>query len=108
LDKFNIGPTPAANSTATAVAGQSLQFITFDDTQVAAMELRQADKSARVEKNQDAWTVAGTGEPANRIALNSLVSRMSQLRAVRRVEAASDLKQYGLDPPKDTAIAELN
>lgn len=106
LDKFNIGPTPAANSTSTAVAGQNLQVYTFDDTKVTAFELRQGDRSVRVEKNQDAWTIAGSGEPANRSSFNSLIVRMGQLRATRRVDnASSDLKQFGLETPRDSAVA---
>jgi hypothetical protein len=109
LDRFNIGPTPTANSTATAVASAGLQIITFDDGKVTVVELHQGDTMVRAEKSQDTWTVAGSGEPANRISFNSLLARMSQLRAVRRVDnAGSDLSQYGLDPPKDQAIVELN
>jgi hypothetical protein len=108
LDKFNIGPTPTANSTATAAAGQNLQVVTFDDSKVSAFELRQGDKRVRIEKNQDAWVVAGTGEPANRSSFNSLIVRMSQLRSTRRVDNPGDLKQYGLETPKDSAVAELN
>ena len=108
LDKFNIGPTATASSTATAVAGASLQMLNFDDSKVTALELHQGDKTARVEKNADAWTVAGTGEPANRVSFTSLLSRMSQLRAASKLQTAGELKQYGLDPPKDSVIAELN
>ena len=84
LDRFNIGPTPTANSTATAVASASLQIINFDDGKVTVVELHQGDNVVRVEKSQDAWTVAGTGEPASRTSFNSLLARMNQLRAVRR------------------------
>jgi hypothetical protein len=109
LDKFNIGPTAGANSTATATAGQGQQIFSFEDSKVTAFEARQADKSVRVEKKDDAWTVAATGEPANRSSFNSLVTRMSQLRATRRVDSAgAELKQYGLETPRDSAVAELN
>jgi len=33
---------------------------------------------------------------------------MSQLRAASKLQTAGELKQYGLDPPKDSVIAELN
>ena len=108
LDKFNIGPTPSANSTATAAAGQSLQVFSFDDSKVNAFEMRQGDKMVRIEKKEDIWTIADTGESANRTSFNSLIVRMSQLRSTRRVDNPGDLSQYGLDNPKDTAIAELN
>src|SRR6476659_7269331 len=76
LDRFNIGPTATANSTATAVASAGLQILNFDDGKVTVVELHQGDNVVRVEKSQDAWTVAGTGEPASRTSFNSLLARM--------------------------------
>jgi hypothetical protein len=109
LDKFNIGPSAGADATATSAASANLQIFQFDDTKVAAVELHQGDKSVRVEKKEDAWTVAATGEPANRTSFSSLLARMGQLKATRKVDnPGSDLSQYGLDPAKDSISAELS
>jgi hypothetical protein len=108
LDKFNIGPTAGASATSTAVAGQDLQVFTFDDSKVSAFELHQGDKSVRIEKKEDVWTIAGSDDLANRTSFNSLLVRMSQLRATRRVDSSADLKQYGLDPVKESALVELS
>jgi Domain of unknown function (DUF4340) len=108
LDKFNIGPSASANATATSTAGQNLQVFQFDDSKVTAVELHQGDKSVRVEKSEDSWKVAGTGEPASRASFSSLLARMGQLKATRRVDSPGDLSQYGLDPAKDSIIAELS
>jgi len=112
LDKFNIGPTAAANAnaTATTTASQQPQVFQFDDQKVNAFELHQADKVVRVEKQGDnSWTVAGTGDVANRSSFNSLIVRMSQLKATRGVaDPSTDLSQYGLDPPKESAVAVLD
>jgi hypothetical protein len=108
LDRFNIGPSPGADATATSAAGVNLQVFQFDDARVTAVELRQGEKTVRVSKSADAWTVADTGEPANRTSFNSLLVRLSTLRATRRVDSPGDLKQYGLDPPKDVLAAELD
>jgi Domain of unknown function (DUF4340) len=111
LDRFNIGPTASssANATATTAASQQAQIFQFDDSKVTALELRQADKSVRVEKHGDAWTVAGTGDPANRSSFTSLIVRMSTLKATRSVaDAGTDLSQYGLDQPKESAVATLD
>jgi hypothetical protein len=111
LDKFNIGPTATANAnaTATTTAGQQPQIFSFDDSKVTAFELHQGDTSVRIEKLNEAWTVAGTGAPANKTSFNSLILRMSQLKATRLVDnPGTDLSQYTLDPPKESAIAELN
>ena len=108
LDKFNIGPTAAANAnaTATTTAGQQPQIFQFDDSKVNAFELHQADKSVRIEKQGDSWIVAGTGDPANRSSFTSLIMRMSTLKATRQVDnPGTDLSQYGLDTPKESAIA---
>jgi hypothetical protein len=111
LDKFNIGPTVSANATATAIttAGQQPQIFQFDDQKVNAFELHQADKSVRVEKHPDGWFVAGTTDPANRSSFTSLIIRMSTLKATQAVaDPGTDLSQFGLDTPKESAVARLD
>jgi uncharacterized protein DUF4340 len=111
LDKFNIGPTATANAnaTSTTTAAQQPQIFSFDDSKVNAFELHQADQSVRIEKQGDNWVVSGTGAAANKSSFNSLIVRMSTLKATRQVtDAGTDLSQYGLDQPKESAIAELN
>lgn len=111
MDKFNFGPqsTANANATATATGNQQPQIFSFDDTKVNAFEVHMGDKSARVEKQGDNWVVAGSGDPANKSSFTSLILRISQLKATRQVlDPGTDLSQYGLDTPKDSAIAELS
>jgi hypothetical protein len=111
LDKFNIGPTQAAqaNATATTTASQQPQIFSFDDSKVTTFELHQADKSVQIQKQGDTWVIAGSGDPANKSSFTSLIVRMSTLKATRLVgDASTDLSQYGLDSPKDSAIATLD
>ena len=111
LDKFNIGPTQAAqaNATATTTASQQPQIFSFDDSKVTTFELHQADKAVQIQKQGDTWVIAGSGEPANKSSFTSLIVRMSQLKATRAVsDAGTDLSQYGLDSPRDSAIATLD
>src|SRR5690242_16463268 len=111
LDKFNIGPTASAkaSATSTTTAAQQPQIYSFDDSKVNAFELHQGDQSVRIEKQNDNWVVTGTGAPANKSSFTSLIIRMSQLKSTRQVDnAGTDLSQYGLDQPKDRAIAELS
>ena len=108
LDRFNIGPTAAnqASGTATVTASQQPQIFSFDDTQVTRFEIRQGDKTVVIVKQNDQWTIESTSEPANRSSFTSLIVRMSQLKATRLVDQnGGDLSQYGLDAPKDVAIA---
>jgi Domain of unknown function (DUF4340) len=111
LDKFNIGPTATANAnaTSTTTAAQQPQIFSFDDSKVNAFELHQGDQSARVEKQGSNWVVSGTGDPANQASFSSLIVRMASLKATRAVDnPGTDLSQYGLDTPKESAIAELD
>jgi len=112
LDKFNIGPTAAANANATATTTASLQpqVFQFDDQKVNAFELHQGDTVVRIEKQSDnTWKVAGTGDTANRSSFTSMIVRMSQLKATRGLDnPGTDLSQYGLDPPKESAVAQLD
>ena len=111
LDKFNIGPTQTAqaNATATTTASQQPQIFSFDDSKVTRFELHQADKSVQIQKQGDTWVIAGSGDPANKSSFTSLIVRMSQLKATRAVsDAGTDLSQYGLDSPRDSAIATLD
>src|SRR5437868_10273422 len=77
LDKFNVGPTQAniAAATSTTTAAQTPAIYQFDDSKVNAFELHQGDKMVRIEKQGDAWTVAGTSDAANRSSFTSLIVR---------------------------------
>jgi Domain of unknown function (DUF4340) len=111
LDRFNVGPTQAniAAATSTTTAAQTPAIFQFDDSKVNAFELHQGDKVVRIEKQGDTWTVAGTSDPANRASFTSLIVRMSTLKATRQVDSpGTDLSQYGLDKPQESAIAELD
>jgi hypothetical protein len=111
LDKFNVGPTTSANAnaTATTTANQQPVVFQFDDSKVTAFELQQSDKTVRIEKQGDTWMIAGTSDPANRSSFTSLIFRMSQLKATRGVDSSgTDLSQYGLDSPRESAIAQMD
>jgi hypothetical protein len=111
LDKFNIGPTATANAnaTSTTTAAQQPQIFSFDDSKVTTLELHMGDQSVIVAKQGDTWIVSSTGNPANQSSFTSLITRMSQLKGTRGVDdPGTNLSQYGLDTPKDTAIATLS
>src|SRR5205823_664380 len=98
-----------ANATATTTASQQPQIFQFDDSRVNAFELHQADKSVRVEKQPEGWIVAGTTDPANRVSFTSLITRMSTLKATQAVaDPGTDLSQFGLDIPRESAVARLD
>ena len=85
LDKFNIGPTqPPTGQRHVHDDGRS----DAPDLSVRRLEghrLRAASGRpvGAIDKQGDAWVVAGTGDPANRSSFTSLIVRMSQLKATR-------------------------
>ncbi len=110
LDKFNIGPTQTANTnaTSTTTAAQTPQIFAFDDSKVTSLQLMQAGQTVQVDRQNGNWVVNGAGDPANQASFNSLVTRMSQLKATRGVDNPGDVSQYGLDSVKESAIATLD
>jgi len=108
LDRFKVGQPPSAVE---ATQAATIAVFKFDEQKANALEVKSGDKTARVEKDAESssWKVAGSGEAANSASFTSLVFRMSQLKATSRVAGSgADLKQFGLDTPKDEMTAELD
>jgi len=111
LDKFNIGPTSTANASATSTttAAQEPQIYSFDDSKVTTFQLMQNGQTVQVDRQNGMWVVDGSGDPANQVSFTSLVTRLAQLKATRQVDnPGTDLSQYGLDAPKESAVATLD
>lgn len=104
LEKANV-PAPQATPQATPA---EFTVFSFEDRQVNAFTLTSADKSVRFEKRDDAWVIAETGAPANRISLTSLLIRLSQLKASNQFpDDSRDPTGYGVATPGAEAKADL-
>lgn len=104
LERANV-PSPQATPQSKA---EEFEVFAFDDRQVSTFTLRSGEISASFEKRDDTWVVAGSGAPANRISLTSLLIRMSQLKASTRfADDSRDPTGYGVASPKAEMSAGL-
>lgn len=105
LERF--GPAPIDPNAASAAKPEEITVFQFDDRQVTSWTGRAADKSVRMVKDGENWTIADTQEPANRFSLTSLIIRMSQLKGTKSVADASNLQQFGLAEPRLQMTVEM-
>ena len=85
-------------------ADQQLDVLKLEDRDVQRLVARKGDQQTTVERDADGnWRLLPTGEPADRLRLNSLVLRLSGLRATRRFAEPANLADYGLTTP-DTSV----
>jgi len=107
------GPTPAPAGGPGAPGGPGatptpqLDMWKVDDQQVAAIEVTKPDASAGVQRNGDDWILTPSGEPADRLRVNSLVFRLAALRATRRLDSVTNLDEYGLTVPAMVATLRM-
>jgi hypothetical protein len=88
---------------------QDLEVISFQEPELRQLEVSRGDQRTTAQRDdQDNWTLQPSGQPADRVRMSSVVSRLMSLRATRRVaDTADDLAQYGLTTPSLVATATL-
>lgn len=118
------GPTPAlAPGSAGAPAGgppggpgaqaapkppdPALELWATPEDQVQSVTVSRAGQQAGVERDGDGWKVTPAGQPADRLRVNSLVFRLSQVRATYKVPNATNDADFGLNAPTLTASLQL-
>lgn len=94
------------SSQESAAAGKD-KVIVFDRAGLKAIRLSNDKGTMRLEKKEDAWTIT---EPlqteADKDNVEGLLNSLEFAKVERRLGAAGDRKQYGLDPPKATLTIE--
>jgi hypothetical protein len=106
LERFNVGQPQSKDN----AKEEEFAIFQFDDQKVKSFIGRVGEKTVRFEKDSESnWKIADSGEPANRLALSSLLIRMSQLKGTTRVgDPGGDLQTFGLAAPHLEAAAELD
>lgn len=105
LDRFKVGQAPAT----AAEQQQELTIFQFDDRKAQSFTLRDGSTTVKFVKTGDNWAIEGMSDPPNRISLTSLLIRLSQLKGTKKVgDTGGDLKQFGLDQPKQEVTAVLD
>jgi hypothetical protein len=103
------GPAGLASGTAGpgATPTPQLDLWKLDDRQIASVTVREAAGEAGVQRNGDDWSLLPSGEPADRLRVNSLMLRLANLRATRRLDSVTNLADYGLTAPAMTVAYKL-
>ena len=84
----------------------SPRSFTFDDSKVNAFELHQADKSVRIEKQGDTLGGRRHQRPGQQVVVHQPDRAHEPAQGDAAVDnPGTDLSQFGLDTPKDSAIA---
>jgi Domain of unknown function (DUF4340) len=81
-----------------------LEVFKFEDRNVRQLAVQKGDQQIAVDRDAEGnWKLQPTGEPGDRIRLNGLALRLSNLRASRRLADAANLQDFGLATPATTA-----
>lgn len=87
---------------------QELEVLKFDDSQVRRLVVSKGDQTIQVDRESDgSWTMQPSGERADRVRISSVLARLANLRALRRVGSDGDPSTFGLNPPAIRAKVEL-
>ncbi|MFN8637182.1 MAG: DUF4340 domain-containing protein [Chloroflexota bacterium] len=88
-------------------ADPSLDLWTYQESDIQAIDVQRGGQQAGVKRNGEDWVLTPSGEPADRLRVNSLVFRVASVKATYRVPEGGSQAQYGLDTPTMTATFTL-
>jgi hypothetical protein len=94
-------PAPSADTT--------VYIVDVKDTDVQRLDVQTAAGSIAFERADPlGWKFADSGETADLSRVTSVINRLVKLRSSSKVtDKATDLSQYGLAPPVDTATLSM-
>lgn len=96
------GPTPT-----TKAADTQLDVWSLEESQIQAVSVRRGGQEAGVERAGEEWRLTPSGEPADRLRVNSLIFRLATIRASYRVASAANEAEFGLAQPSMFATVRL-
>lgn len=79
----------------------------LEESDIQAIVVRRDGQEAGVERAGDEWRLLPSGDPSDRLRVNSLVFRLASLRASRRLTDASNPAEFGLAAPSLTMTLRL-
>jgi hypothetical protein len=97
------GPTPTTKD-----SNIQLDVWTLDENQIQAVSVERGGQEAGVERAGDEWKLTPSGEPADRLRVNSLIFRLASVRATYRVASAANDTEFGLATPAMVATIRLS
>src|SRR4051794_15249091 len=100
---------PASSPAAGAAATQkpvdtNLDVWTLDESQIQAVSVDRGGQMAGVQRAGDDWTLTPSGEPADRLRVNSLIFRLATVKATYRIASSTNDAEFGLATPAMVAM----
>jgi hypothetical protein len=107
------GPSPAPGATPAAggltgpggaigtpkPADPTLQLWQLDENQIQSVSVQRGAQTAGVQRAGEEWVLTPSGQPADRLRVNSVIFRLANVRATYRVANPGDDSEYGLATP---------
>ena len=97
-----VSPTPTAKD-----AGPPPEVWTLEESQIQAVSVQRGGQQAGVERAGEEWRLTPSGEPADRLRVNSLIFRLATIRATYRVASGANEAEFGLAQPSMVATVRL-
>lgn len=102
---FGAPPATSGGATAGGPGAQpktpdaQLELWQVQESDIQAVVVRRAGQEAGVERAGEEWRLLPSGDPADRLRVNSLMFRLASLRATRRLAEVSNPAEFGLASP---------
>ena len=96
-----VGPTPSAKT------DPQLELWTLEESQIQAVSIQRGGQEAGVQRAGEEWQLTPSGEPADRLRVNSLIFRLATVRATYRVANVTNEAEFGLATPSMVATLRL-
>ena len=96
------GPTPTTKDATT-----QLDVWTLEEGQIQAVSVRRGGQEAGVERAGEEWRLTPSGEPADRLRVNSLIFRLATIRSTYRIASPANDAEFGLAQPSMFATVRL-
>jgi hypothetical protein len=99
----------SAGTAAAGTTGSQVEIQKFADQDVRQIVITKADQQVQVDRPEGGtWTLQPSGQNADSVRISSVLFRLANLQATRKVaDAPTDLAQYGLDSPTMTATTTV-
>jgi len=81
----------------------SLDLWALPESEIQAVTVRRDGQEAGVQRSGEEWQLIPSGEPADRLRVNSLIFRLAAVKATYRVPNPTGDAEYGLAPPATVA-----
>ena len=85
----------------------ALDLWTTDESQVQSVLVQKGAQQAGVQRDGEGWIVTPATVPGDRLRINSLVFRLSNVRATYKVQNPTNDADYGLNAPSMIATIGL-